>query len=50
MTDLQKLMVTGFADSLISAQDINDQGRITGRLFDKGTGQLVTYVATPIPR
>jgi probable HAF family extracellular repeat protein len=50
MTDLQKLMLPGFADSLISAQDINDHGRITGRLFDRASGQLVTYVATPIPR
>ena len=50
MTDLQKLMLPGFADSLISAQDINDHGRITGRLFERSTGQFVTFVATPVPR
>lgn len=35
MTDLQRLMVAGFPDSLISAQDINDHGGITGRLCDR---------------
>lgn len=50
MTDLQKLMPPGFPDSLVSAQDINDQGRITGRLFDRSTGQLAAFVATPVPR
>jgi probable HAF family extracellular repeat protein len=35
-------------DVLISAQDIDDQGRITGRVLDGTTGQVLVFVATPI--
>lgn len=35
-------------DVLLSAQDIDDQGRITGRLRDGVTGEVLTFVATPI--
>lgn len=35
-------------DTLLSAQDINDEGQITGRLKDAATGEQVTFVATPI--
>jgi probable HAF family extracellular repeat protein len=35
-------------DVLLSAQDINDAGQITGRLLDSATGQVLGFVATPI--
>ena len=34
-------------DVLLSAQDINDAGVITGRLLDHVTGETVMFVATP---
>lgn len=34
-------------DVLLSAQDINDRGEITGRVRDAATGQIVMFVATP---
>ena len=36
-------------DVLLSAQDINDAGQITGRVLDKATGKTLAFVATPIP-
>jgi probable HAF family extracellular repeat protein len=47
MYDLNPLMGSGFADSLASAQDINDDGVITGRLVDAITKLTVPFVATP---
>ena len=35
-------------DHIISAQDINDAGRITGRVRDHVTGETLAFVATPI--
>ncbi len=35
-------------DVLLSAQDINDFGQITGRLRDAVTGQTLAFVATPV--
>ena len=35
-------------DVLLSAQDINDAGQITGRVLDHVTGEVVAFVATPI--
>jgi probable HAF family extracellular repeat protein len=35
-------------DVLLSAQDINDAGQITGRVRDDATGQILAFVATPI--
>ena len=35
-------------DVLISAQDIDDEGRITGRVLDGTTGEVLAFVATPI--
>jgi probable HAF family extracellular repeat protein len=35
-------------DVLVSAQDINDAGQITGRVRDGVTGEILTFVATPI--
>jgi hypothetical protein len=36
-------------DVLLSAQDINDAGQITGRVRDGATGEVVAFVANPIP-
>jgi len=46
--DLNTLMIPGFPDHLIAAQDINDAGQITGRLVEKSTGKTLAFVATPI--
>jgi probable HAF family extracellular repeat protein len=35
-------------DVLVSAQDIDDEGRITGRVLDGATGEVLVFVATPI--
>jgi len=48
MTDLNTLVGTGSLDVLLSAQDINDAGQITGRVRDHATGQVLAFVATPI--
>jgi probable HAF family extracellular repeat protein len=34
-------------DVLLSAQDINDAGQITGRVREAATGKILTFVATP---
>lgn len=46
MTDLNDLADIA-PDVLISAQDINDAGQITGRLLDGVTGEVLAFVATP---
>ncbi len=48
MRNLNQLMGPDFADSLVSAQDINDAGQITGRVFERSTGKTLVFVATPI--
>jgi probable HAF family extracellular repeat protein len=35
-------------DVLLSAQDINDAGLITGRVLDGTTGEVLMFVATPV--
>jgi probable HAF family extracellular repeat protein len=45
LTDLNDLVETD--DVLLSAQDINDDGVITGRLRDAVTGETLAFVATP---
>jgi probable HAF family extracellular repeat protein len=35
-------------DVLLSAQDINDAGQITGRVLDKASGKTLAFVATPV--
>ena len=47
MMDLDSLAGPNFADSLVSAQHINDAGQITGRLIEKSSGKTVTFVANP---
>lgn len=44
---LDSLIAPGFPDSLASAQDINEEGVITGRLVEAGTGLGVPFVARP---
>ena len=41
-------VVPGFNGVIINAQDINDDGEITGRAFDPSTGDIKTFVAVPI--
>ena len=48
MTDLNDLLGTGNGDIFRSAQDINDAGQITGRVFDASTGKTFGFVATPV--
>ena len=48
MKNLNDLTAPGFTGVLLSAQDINDQGEITGRAFDPTTGQLRAFVAVPV--
>jgi probable HAF family extracellular repeat protein len=45
--DLNDLVPPGFADSLVSAQDINEAGEITGTLLELSTGRTMTFVAVP---
>ncbi|HSE40382.1 MAG TPA: hypothetical protein VLH08_06405, partial [Acidobacteriota bacterium] len=47
MTDLNTL-VPGYAGHLVFANDINDDGEITGGAIDAETGDNVTFVATPV--
>jgi probable HAF family extracellular repeat protein len=47
MRDLNDLVPPGFADSLVSAQDINEAGEITGTLLELSTGRTMTFVAVP---
>jgi probable HAF family extracellular repeat protein len=46
MTNLNDL-VPGNLDVILSAQDVDDAGRITGRLRDHVTGETLAFVATP---
>jgi probable HAF family extracellular repeat protein len=48
LTDLNDL-VDIEPDVLLSAQDINDAGQITGRVRDGVTGEVLAFVATPLP-
>jgi probable HAF family extracellular repeat protein len=47
LTDLNDL-VDIEPDVLLSAQDINDAGQITGRVLDAATGNVLAFVANPI--
>ena len=46
--NLNDLIAPGFNGVLLTAQDINDRGEITGRAFDPASGQLRAYVAVPV--
>jgi probable HAF family extracellular repeat protein len=45
--NLNALVEPGFSDSLVSAQEINDAGHITGTLFERSTGRTLPFVAVP---
>jgi hypothetical protein len=47
LTNLNDL-VNVAPDVLLSAQDINDAGQITGRVRDAATGEILAFVATPV--
>lgn len=47
MYNLNRLMGAAFRDSLVSAQDISDDGTITGRLLELSTGKGLAFIATP---
>jgi probable HAF family extracellular repeat protein len=47
LTDLNRLADVGL-DVIMSAQDINDAGQITGRIREAATGRVLAFVATPI--
>jgi hypothetical protein len=41
-------LAPGFNGFIINAQDINDEGEITGRAFDPATGAIKTFIAVPV--
>jgi probable HAF family extracellular repeat protein len=47
MTNLQDLIASGDDDFIISANDIDDDGRITGQAFDLATVMFVAFIAVP---
>ncbi len=47
MTDLNDILGSGNGDVFLSAQAINDQGAITGRVLDRASGKTLAFVATP---
>ncbi len=47
MTDLNTLVAPGTSLFLTDAQEINDQGVITGQAFDPATGAFVAFEAVP---
>jgi probable HAF family extracellular repeat protein len=48
MRDLQALVVSGDDVYVLTANDIDDAGRITGQGVDNATGTFVAFLATPI--
>ena len=48
MHDVQGLVVSGDDDYILTANDIDDSGRIAGQAVDNTTGAFVAFVATPI--
>jgi probable HAF family extracellular repeat protein len=47
MTDLDTLVAPGYADHLVSANDIDDRGAITGQAIVHDSGAAVAFVAAP---
>jgi probable HAF family extracellular repeat protein len=45
MTDLNTLVTSDYEDTLTTANDINNSGRITGQALEQATGALVAFVA-----
>jgi probable HAF family extracellular repeat protein len=49
MIDLNQRIGNSYTSQLVDAQDINDLGVITGAAFDAASGDVLTFVATPLP-
>ncbi len=47
ITNLNTLVEPGYGGTLVSANDVNESGRITGQALDHTTGALVAFVAQP---
>ncbi|WP_226468659.1 hypothetical protein [Luteimonas panaciterrae] len=47
MTDLNTLLSPSFDGTILTANDIDDFGRITGQAIDMASGTSVAFVATP---
>ena len=47
ITDLNTLIAPGYEDTLTTANDIDESGRITGQAVQQATGALVAFVARP---
>jgi probable HAF family extracellular repeat protein len=47
ITDLNTLVAPGYSDTLTTANDINESGRITGQAVERATGSLIAFVARP---
>lgn len=47
MTDLASIATLALHDVLSSAQDINNGGQITGRIFQASRGRRLAFIATP---
>jgi probable HAF family extracellular repeat protein len=43
-----KDLIPGFTGVIVNAQDINDDGEITGRAVNPATGKITAFVAVPI--
>lgn len=48
LKDLNEMVVSGYADTLRFANDINDKGEITGQARDAATGAFYTFLAIPV--
>jgi probable HAF family extracellular repeat protein len=47
ITNLNTLVEPGYDGTLVSANDVNESGRITGQALDHATGALVAFIAQP---
>jgi probable HAF family extracellular repeat protein len=47
ITDLNGLIAPGYEDTLTTANDIDESGRITGQAFQQADGALIAFVARP---
>jgi hypothetical protein len=47
MTDLNTLLLPTFDGTILTANDIDDFGRIAGQAIDAASGTSVAFIATP---
>ena len=50
MRDLNGMRQSGYTDTIVLADDINDAGAITGRALDTATGVRSSFIALPLPQ